>query len=106
VISTDHLDAYLDAMESVTSPRQRFIWPMMSSFAIQSFRRPSKVRIRWPMSEPHSLGTIDAFDPKMLLRDNADFVAVFTIKLGDHKIDGMDHMHLNEAGVVDSMTVT
>jgi hypothetical protein len=42
----------------------------------------------------------------MLLRDNADFGAVFTIKLGDHKIDGMDHMHLNEAGVVDSMTVT
>jgi hypothetical protein len=52
------------------------------------------------------LSTLDAFEPKMLLRDdNADFVAVFTIKLGDHTIDGMDHMHINEAGLVDSMTV-
>jgi hypothetical protein len=51
------------------------------------------------------LSTVDAFEPKMLLRDNADFVAVFTIRLGDHVIDGMDHMHLNEAGLVDSMRV-
>ena len=51
------------------------------------------------------LNTVDAFEPKLLLRDRSDFVAVFTIRLDDHVIDGMDHMHLNDAGLVDSMTV-
>ena len=51
------------------------------------------------------LSTDDAFEPKLLLRDGSDFVAVFTVRLDDHVIDGMDHMHLNDAGLVDSMTV-
>lgn len=51
------------------------------------------------------LSTVDSFQPKLLLRDGADFVAVFTIRLGDQLIDGMDHMHLNNEGLVDSMTV-
>jgi len=37
--------------------------------------------------------TVDDFEPKMLLREDADLVAVFTIKLGGHTIDGTDHMH-------------
>ncbi|MBV8442166.1 MAG: hypothetical protein JO312_16665, partial [Hyphomicrobiales bacterium] len=40
-----------------------------------------------------------------VIRPQADFVAVFTIRFGDHVIDDMDHMHLNDAGLVDSMTV-
>jgi hypothetical protein len=32
-------------------------------------------------------------------------VAIFTIELGPNKLDGVDHMHLNEAGFIDSMTV-
>ncbi|WP_368620397.1 nuclear transport factor 2 family protein [Paraburkholderia sp. BR13444] len=36
------------------------------------------------------LSTVDAFEPKLLLRDNADFVAVFTIRFSDEGIDGMD----------------
>lgn len=51
------------------------------------------------------LNTVDAFGPKLLLRDGRDFVAVCTIRFGDHVIDGMDHMHLNDAGLVNSMTV-
>jgi hypothetical protein len=30
------------------------------------------------------LSTVDAFEPKLLLSDGADFVAVFTIRFGDH----------------------
>jgi hypothetical protein len=65
-------------------------------------------RLDPPGSNPSArciVSTVDAFEPKLLLRDGADFVAVFTIRFGDHVIDGMDHMHLNDAGLVDSMTV-
>ena len=37
--------------------------------------------------------------------EGSDFVAIFTIELGPNKLDGMDHMHLNKAGLIDSMTV-
>lgn len=57
------------------------------------------------MTAVELLGVVDAFEPKLLLRDGADFVAVFTIRLGDNVIDGMDHMHLDDAGLVDSMTL-
>jgi hypothetical protein len=49
--------------------------------------------------------TVDAFIPKLVLRDGADFAAIFTIELGPNKLDGMDHMHINESGFIDSMTV-
>jgi hypothetical protein len=42
---------------------------------------------------------------KQLIGDDKDYVAVFTIEVGPTKVDGMDHMHLNEDGLVDSMTV-
>jgi hypothetical protein len=50
--------------------------------------------------------TVDAFTPKLVLRDDADFAAIFTIEIGPNKLDGMDHMHITEAGFIDSMTVT
>jgi hypothetical protein len=49
--------------------------------------------------------TVDAFTPKLVLEDGADFAAIFTIELGPNKLDGMDHMHINEAGFIDGMTV-
>lgn len=49
--------------------------------------------------------TVDAFIPKLVLRDGADFAAIFIIDLGPNKLDGMDQMHINEAGFIDSMTV-
>jgi hypothetical protein len=42
---------------------------------------------------------------KHLIGDDKDYVAVFTIEVGPTKADGMDHTHLNEDGLVDSMTV-
>ncbi|GGE55134.1 hypothetical protein GCM10007276_35150 [Agaricicola taiwanensis] len=51
------------------------------------------------------LDTVDAFEPKMLLRDGANVVATLTIIFGDHVIDAFDHIHLNDDGLVESMTV-
>tara|TARA_R110001599_G_scaffold336910_1_gene554960 strand:+ start:204 stop:584 length:381 start_codon:yes stop_codon:yes gene_type:complete len=53
----------------------------------------------------HLLQTLDSFEPKLLLRDGADVVAIFTAKCGEHVIDGMDHLHLGPTGLIDSMTV-
>jgi hypothetical protein len=98
MISTYHIDAYLKAMgeRDVASAKIH----MADDVIIYSKGKKSVADVLTAL-----LGTVDAFEPKMLLRENADFVAVFTIKLGDHMIDGMDHMHINEAGFVDSMTV-
>lgn len=106
MISTDHLDAYLAAMGrrdvSATKPH------MAEDVVIHSPIIPAPFRGRDAVASVLEalLDTIDAFEPKRLLRDGADFVAIFTVRLGDHVIDGMDHMHLNEEGLVHSMTVS
>jgi limonene-1,2-epoxide hydrolase len=105
MISTYHIDAYLKAMgeRDVASAKIH----MADDVIIYSPLVPAPFKGKNSVADVLTalLGTVDAFEPKMLLRENADFVAVFTIKLGDHTIDGMDHMHINEAGFVDSMTV-
>lgn len=105
MISTYHIDAYLKAMgeRDVASAKIH----MADDVIIYGPLVPAPFKGKKSVADVLTalLGTVDAFEPKMLLRENADFVAVFTIKLGDHMIDGMDHMHINEAGFVDSMTV-
>ena len=105
MISTDHLDAYLNAMgrRDVAAAKIH----IADDVIIYSPLVPAPFKGKDQVADVLAalLSTVDCFEPKMLLRDNADFVAVFTIKLGDHIIDGMDHMHLNEAGLVDCMTV-
>ncbi|MEH3038521.1 MAG: hypothetical protein PGN21_00415 [Sphingomonas paucimobilis] len=49
--------------------------------------------------------TVDSFEPKLLLRDGADVIAVLTIRFGDHDIDAFDHIHLDSEGFIESMTV-
>lgn len=103
--NAEHLDAYLAAMgrRDVAATKVH----MAEEVVLYSPIVPAPFRGRDAVAAVLEalLGTIDAFEPKHLLRDGADFVAVFTIRLGDHVIDGMDHMHLNEDGLVDSMTV-
>lgn len=105
MISTDHLDAYLEAMarRDVAATKVH----MAENVVIHSPIVPAPFHGRDAVASVLEalLSTIDAFEPKHLLRDGADFVVVFTIRFGEHVIDGMDHMHLNDEGLVDSMTV-
>ena len=105
MISTEHLDAYLEAMgrRDVEGTKAH----MADDVVIRSPIAPAPFQGKEQVTGVLKalLSTVDAFEPKLLLRDRGDFVAVFTIRLGDHVIDGMDHMHLNDAGLVDSMTV-
>ncbi|WP_027794849.1 nuclear transport factor 2 family protein [Paraburkholderia acidipaludis] len=103
--TTEHLDAYLEAMArrhvEGTLPHMADDVVLRSPIAPTPFE--GKERVAAVLTQ--LLGTVDAFEPKLLLRDAADCVSIFTIRSGDNVIDGMDHMHLNDAGLVDSMTV-
>ena len=105
MIRRDHLDAYLKAMAArdVISATAH----MANDVVIYSPLVPAPIKGKENVANVLAalLSTIDSFEPKLLLRENADFVAVFIIRFGDHLLDGMDHMHINEAGLVDSMTV-
>ena len=105
MISTEHLDAYLEAMgrRDVEGTNAHLADDVVIRSPIAPTPFQGKEQVTGVLKA--LLSTVDAFEPKLLLRDRSDFVAVFTIRLDDHVIDGMDHMHLNDAGLVDSMTV-
>jgi limonene-1,2-epoxide hydrolase len=105
MISTEHLDAYLEAMgrRDVEGTKAHLADDVVIRSPIVPAPFQGKEQVIRVLDA--LLNTVDAFEPKLLLRDGADFVAVFRIRFGDHVIDGMDHMHLNDAGLVDSMTV-
>ena len=105
MISTEHLDAYLEAMgrRDVEGTKAHMADDVVIHSPIVPAPFKGKEQVTGVLEA--LLSTVDAFEPQLLLRDRSDFVAVFTIRLDDHVIDGMDHMHLNDAGLVDSMTV-
>lgn len=105
MISTEHLDAYLEAVgrRDVEATKAHMADNIVLRSPIVPAAFEGKERVAEVLTQ--LLGTVDAFEPERLLRDGADFVAVFTIRFGDNVIDGMDHMHLNDSGLVDSMTV-
>jgi len=105
MLTTEHLDAYLDAMgrRDVEGTKVHMADNVVLRSPIAPAAFEGKERVAEVLTQ--LFDTVEAFEPKLLLREGADFVAVFTIRLGDQVIDGMDHMHLNDAGLVDSMTV-
>jgi limonene-1,2-epoxide hydrolase len=105
MITTLHLDAYLNAMgqRDVAATLAHMADDVVLNSPIIAAPFKGKAEVARVLAA--MLSSVDAFEPKLLLRDGADFVAVFTIRLADHIIDGMDHMHLNDAGLIESMTV-
>jgi limonene-1,2-epoxide hydrolase len=105
MVTTEHLDAYLKAMSQrdVEGARAH----LAENVIIRSPLVPTAFEGRDQVARilQALLETVDEFRPKLLLREGNDFVAVFTIHLGEVVIDGMDHMHLSDKGLVDSMTV-
>lgn len=51
------------------------------------------------------LSTIDAFEPKMMMREGADVIALLTIRFKNHVIDAFDHVRLGEDGRIETMTI-
>ena len=92
MISTKHLDAYLEAMgrRDVEGTKAHMADNVIIRSPIVPAPFQGKEQVTRVLDE--LLSTVDAFEPKLLLRDWSDFVAVFTIRLDDHVIDGTDHM--------------
>jgi hypothetical protein len=80
MISTEHLDAYLEAMgrRDVEGTKAH----MAHDVVIRSPIAPTPFQGREQVTRVLDalLSTVDAFEPKLLLRDGANFVAVFTIR--------------------------
>jgi len=105
MIVTAHLDAWLAALG------KRHVEGAMAQMADNVTFRSPIIPVPFEGKEQVSkvltqlLDTIEAFDLQLLLRNEADFVAIFTIRFGDHTIDGMDRLHLNDAGLIDAITM-
>lgn len=103
--NTAHLDAYLAAMgrRDVEAIKAHMSDDIVLRSPIVSAPFKGKEEVAAVIAA--LLDTVDTFEPKLLLHQGPDFVAVFTIRMRDYVIDGMDHLHLNDNGLIDSMTV-
>lgn len=103
--TTDHLQAFLQSMEA-------------GDITLAVTHLAERVQLRSPiLPEPiegrdgvgHVLdaliNTVDSFEPRLLLRDGPDVVAMVKITFGNHQIDAFGHIHLDSAGLIGGMTV-
>jgi limonene-1,2-epoxide hydrolase len=105
VTSADHLGAFLEAMKS--GDVDGAVAHVADDISLRSPILPApfhgKTNVAAVLTQ--LVGTLDAFEPKLLLRDGADVVAVLTIRFEDHVIDAFDHIRLNNEGLIEGMTV-
>lgn len=101
----DHLAAFLTSMS--TGNVEGAIAHVADSIALRSPIVPMPFQGKDNVANvlAQLLDTVDTFEPKLLLRDGADVVAVLTIRFGEHVIDAFDHIHLDDDGLIESMTV-
>lgn len=92
----EHLYAYLDAMHRRDAAGTAA--HMADDLIIHSPIAPAPFKGKEQVVELLNslLNNVDSFGMKQLIGDEEDFVAVFTIDVGSNRVDGMDHMHLNE----------
>lgn len=100
-----HLELYLEAVHNCDD--RGTVPHMAEDVSLLSPLLPAPVEGRSAVAKILAglLNNIDAFEMKHLIGGGPDFVAIFSITAGEHKVDGMDHMHVNGDGLVDSMTV-
>jgi hypothetical protein len=89
--TVEHLDAYLIAMgnRDVEGTKVHMADNVVLRSPIVPAPFVGKERVADVLTQ--LLATVDAFEPKLLLRDGADFVAVSTLRPGDQVLDGKDH---------------
>ncbi|MCX8279200.1 nuclear transport factor 2 family protein [Phyllobacterium sp. 0TCS1.6C] len=103
--SADHLGAFLEAMKS--GDVDGAVAHVADDISLRSPILPAPFHGKKNVAAvlTQLVGTLDAFEPKLLLRDGADVVAVLTIRFEDHVIDAFDHIRLNNEGLIEGMTV-
>jgi hypothetical protein len=104
-MSNKHVDAYLDSMSR--NDIQGAVTHLAGSIVLLSpiFPEPfvgkeSVVPILTGLIE-----SIDALEPEFLMHSGADSSVVFTISSGEVKVKGVEHLHVDEEGLIDMIEV-
>jgi len=103
--SEDHLTPFLEAMHRGDIARAGKHLSETVELNSPILPTPFKGRASVATVLAELVSTIDAFEPKMMMRDGADVIAVITIRFEDHVIDAFDHVHLGEDGRIETMTI-
>lgn len=103
--SEDHLTPFLEAMHEGDIARASA--HLSETVELNSPILPTPFKGRASVSAVLGalLSTIDAFEPKMMMREGADVIAVLTIRFEGHVIDAFDHVRLGEDGRIETMTI-
>jgi len=103
--SEDHLTPFLEAMHEGDIARASEHLSETVELNSPILPTPFKGRASVVAVLTELLSTIDAFDPRMMMRDGADVIAVLTIRFEEHVIDAFDHVRLGEDGRIETMTI-
>ncbi|VIO72464.1 hypothetical protein CI1B_41090 [Bradyrhizobium ivorense] len=103
--SEDHLTPFLEAMHEGDIARASEHLSETVELNSPILPTPFKGRASVVAVLTELLSTIDAFEPRMMMRDGADVIAVLTIRFEDHVIDAFDHVRLGEDGRIGTMTI-
>ncbi len=103
--SEDHLTPFLEAMHEGDIVRASEHLSETVELNSPILPTPFKGRARVVAVLTELLSTIDAFDPRMMMREGADVIAFLTIRLEDHVIDAFAHVRLGEAGRIATMPI-
>jgi limonene-1,2-epoxide hydrolase len=103
--SHDHLTPFLEAMRD--GDISRVLEHLSETVELNSPILPTPFKGRASVSAVLGalLHTIDAFEPRMMMREGADVIAVLTIRFKNHVIDAFDHVRLGEDGCIETMTI-
>lgn len=103
--SEDHLTPFLEAMHQGDVGRASGHLSDTVELNSPILPMPFKGRASVTAVLTELLSTIDAFEPRMMMRDGANVVAVLTIRFEDHVIDAFHHVRLGEDGRIETMTI-
>ena len=103
--SEDHLTPILEAMREGDIARASEHLSETVELNSPILPTPFKGRASVVAVLTELLSTIDAFEPRMMMRDGADVIAVLTIRFEEHVIDAFDHVRLGEDGRIETMTI-
>lgn len=101
----DHLTPFLEAMHAGDVARASE--HLAETVELNSPILPTPLKGRTSVAAVLGalLSTVDAFEPRMMMRDGTDVIAVLTIRFEDHVIDAFDHVRLGEDGRIETMTI-
>lgn len=105
LMNLDHLNLFLEAMHrrdaAGLEPHMSADVTLRSPIVPEPFN--GKAQVQSVMSL--LLGIVDSFELLEILPGEAHVATFFKLRVGPTEVDGMDYVHLNDAGLIDSLVV-